>query len=181
MCPHRTNFGAASVETILGGPGSFPGEILPTAYPGMGSASLLDWVPMAECSLPDCTHAVYVRSLCRSHYGKWQRGAPYPAPLTRTPRGAYPTCAVERCNAKHFGRGLCHKHYDRWRVGAPLTDSVRYRRGDAHPRATLSPQLVRKIRELDAAGWSRAETARFLGVSASAVQGVVSGRTWRHI
>lgn len=147
----------------------------------MGSASLLDWVTMAQCSLADCTHAVYVRGLCRSHYGKWQRGAPYPAPLTRTPRGAHPSCTVEGCDARHFGRGLCHKHYDRWRVGAPMTDAVEYRRGEAHPRATLTPQLVRKIRELDAAGWSRAKTARLLGVSASAVQGVVSGRTWRHI
>jgi hypothetical protein len=136
---------------------------------------------MADCAIPHCSQPAEARRLCNPHYQRWKRGAPYPAPLTRTPRGRYTSCTVDDCGHRHFGKGLCRKHYERQRVGAPLEGPRATRLGEAHPRAALTVPQVREIRALDAAGWSRARIGRHLGVSASAVQGVVSGRTWRHV
>ena len=138
-------------------------------------------IAMALCWIAHCSQSAQVRGLCNPHYQRWRRGAPYTAPLERTPKGKYITCTIEGCDNRHFGKGLCRKHYERHRVGSPLEGPRPSRIGEAHPRAALTAPLVREIRALDAAGWTRARIGRHLGVTPSAVQGVVTGRTWRHV
>jgi hypothetical protein len=136
---------------------------------------------MTECSIPTCPRPATTRALCNSHYQKWRRGAPHPAPLARTPKGKYTTCTLEGCTGKHFGKGLCQKHYQRQWSGAPLEGEPRRRLGENHPAARLTAAQVHEIRALHTAGVSSADLARRLQVSVDAVRGVVNGRTWKHI
>jgi hypothetical protein len=45
----------------------------------------------------------------------------------------------------------------------------------------LSVELVRQIWELRAQGWGAKSIADRLGVKKNNVQGVISGRSWRHV
>jgi hypothetical protein len=56
-----------------------------------------------------------------------------------------------------------------------------YRRGEAHPGARLTEDAVRRIRAMHESGSAQRAIARQIGVSATAVRDVVSGRTWRHV
>lgn len=54
-------------------------------------------------------------------------------------------------------------------------------RGEGHGNASLSGDQVVAIRALSASGLSQRRIARVLGVSKSAVQAVIDGKTWRHL
>jgi hypothetical protein len=54
-------------------------------------------------------------------------------------------------------------------------------RGERHPRATLNDAIVRKIRELRAAGLTHAEIATRTGATKANVFYVASGRSWNHV
>jgi DNA invertase Pin-like site-specific DNA recombinase len=46
---------------------------------------------------------------------------------------------------------------------------------------TLKPKIVRRIRELRAGGMPRTSVAKMYGISASVVQGIDEGRTYKEI
>jgi hypothetical protein len=50
-----------------------------------------------------------------------------------------------------------------------------------HPNKKLTPEQVRSIRQLRAGGLTAAAVAERFGVSKGCVDGVVAGRTWRHV
>lgn len=54
-------------------------------------------------------------------------------------------------------------------------------RGEACPAAVLNPLKVRAVRALDAAGFTQGEIGLCLGVGVGAVQGVLAGRSWKHV
>lgn len=66
------------------------------------------------------------------------------------------------------------------RTGARLYPEQR-RRGEAHPRAVLTDDTVRYIREQARHGRGPTSIARELGVNPGTVFFVLSGRTWRHV
>lgn len=51
-------------------------------------------------------------------------------------------------------------------------------RGARNPNAILTPLLVAEIRRYSAAGFGYGWIARWLDISKSCVQAVVTGRTW---
>ena len=53
--------------------------------------------------------------------------------------------------------------------------------GDAHPRATVTEDQVRQIIQLLQSRKTQKEVARQFGVNRLVVEGIASGRTWRHI
>jgi hypothetical protein len=122
---------------------------------------------------------VEARGLCHAHYLRWRNGAAYPAPLSRTPKNAYPHCTVDGCRDAHYAKGLCSRHYKRRWAGLPLGGSAIL--GEAHPNAKLTADTVRRIRKLQAQGVSYARLAEMFGVSHDAVRDVVRRRTWRHV
>lgn len=61
------------------------------------------------CHAPECSRAVYARSLCERHYRQvLRRGAVSPE------RPAPASCAVADCPRQAVTRGWCHAHYLRW-------------------------------------------------------------------
>lgn len=56
---------------------------------------------------------------------------------------------------------------------------MRDHRGGKNPNAVLTPRLVAELRRLHEAGFGYGWIARWLGVSKSCVQAVLTGRTWR--
>lgn len=52
-------------------------------------------------------------------------------------------------------------------------------RGQRNPNAVLTPRLVREARRLHAAGFGYLWISRWLGVTKSCVQAVMTGRTWK--
>lgn len=56
---------------------------------------------------------------------------------------------------------------------------MRNHRGQKNPNAVLTPRLVREMRRYHRAGFGYGWIARWLGVSKSCVQAVLTGRTWR--
>jgi hypothetical protein len=56
-------------------------------------------------SVSGCGNRVEACGLCREHYVQWRRGAPYPAPLIRTPKDKYQVCTVEGRAAPHRAKG----------------------------------------------------------------------------
>lgn len=81
----------------------------------------------------------------------------------------------------HGGRGMCRlcnqRDAARRRGAAPAAD----RRGERHPLAKLTDDLVRWARDQAATGRSVQSIARELGVSRTTAQRVVSRRTWAHV
>jgi hypothetical protein len=96
------------------------------------------------------------------------------------PRVCCHTCDVPRCvRPSHLYSGT-HKtnardREDRGR-GNPWD-----RRGQLHPRATLSDDAVITIRTRVANGETEAVMANEYGVSRSIIRNVVTGRTWIHV
>src|SRR5690242_2251925 len=73
---------------------------------------------------------------------------------------------------------------DRWRgAGGPTSahNGHHARRGEEAGAAKLSEAQVREIRDLWRRGWSHARTAGHYGVSATCIQAVRAGRSWRHV
>ena len=122
---------------------------------------------------------VEARGLCHAHYLRWRNGAPYPAPLIRTPKGRYRHCTVDGCRDAHYAKGLCSHHYERRWAGIPLQGKTIL--GEAHPNAKLTADSVRRIRTLSSQGFSYPRMAAMFGVSHDAVRDVVRRRTWRHV
>jgi DNA-binding XRE family transcriptional regulator len=58
---------------------------------------------------------------------------------------------------------------------------IRRKLGEQVPSAKLNPEKVRWIRNQHAAGVTKAEMARQLGVSPVTVHNVLNGTSWRHI
>jgi hypothetical protein len=132
-------------------------------------------VPCSVCG----ADPVEARGLFHACYQRWRSGAPYDAPLIRTPKGKYSACTCEDCGKPHYAKGMCRQHYLRQWAGIPLAG--RDIRGEAHGKAILTEDAVRRIRELHSQGWSYQRLGRTFGVSGSAVRDVVRGRTWTHV
>lgn len=81
------------------------------------------------------------------------------------------------CNPAHLIEGTQADNVDdRERRGRS------YRKlGEEAPRAVLTEALVHQIRDMTRAGMKRSEIRDALGVSWSAVDGVVRGKFWQHI
>jgi hypothetical protein len=122
---------------------------------------------------------VEARGLCHAHYQRWRSGAPYPAPLIRTPKNKYPHCTVAGCRDAHYAKGLCSRHYKRRWAGIPPHGATTV--GEAHPNAKLIADAVRQIRALHSQGLSYTRLAAMFGVSDDAVRDVVRRRTWKHV
>ncbi len=122
---------------------------------------------------------VEARGLCHAHYQRWRSGAPYPAPLTRTPKNRFHRCAVRGCRRAHYAKGLCVRHYQRQWASIPLQGSANA--GEAHPNAKLTVDIVRRIRKLHAQQVSYTRLAAMFGVSDDAVRDAVRRRTWKHV
>jgi hypothetical protein len=122
---------------------------------------------------------VEARGLCHACYQRWRNGAPYDAPLIRTPKGKYSECTLEDCNGSHYGKGLCRRHYLRQLAGIPLEG--RDIRGEAHGKSKLTENAVRQIRMLHNQGWNNVRLGQKFAVSGDAIGDVVRGRTWKHI
>lgn len=116
---------------------------------------------------------VEARGLCQRHYMQWWLGKDIPAPLTRNPRGAITACTVEGCGQPHQAKGLCVTHYHQARR-PPKPAAL-------PPRAKLTPEAVREIRDLHASGESLAALGRKFGVRDTAVSKIVKRQTWAHI
>jgi hypothetical protein len=129
--------------------------------------------------VPECGKQVEARGLCHAHYQQWRSGVPYPAPLTRTPKGKYRECTQQGCPEAHYARGLCSRHYKRQWAGIPLEGSTTL--GEAHPNSKLTADAVRQIRMLHAQGWSYVRLGQMFGVSDDAVRDTVRRRTWKHV
>lgn len=54
-------------------------------------------------------------------------------------------------------------------------------RGERHPQAKLTEDIVRSIRRRSLDGTSSAQMAREFGVTRAAIRFAVKGRTWRHV
>lgn len=59
--------------------------------------------------------------------------------------------------------------------------SKRDHRGARNPNAVLTPLLVREARRLHAAGFGYGFVARWLGVTKSCTQALLTGRTWKKV
>jgi len=57
--------------------------------------------------------------------------------------------------------------------------SARDHRGARNPNAVLTPRLVGEARRLHAAGFGYGFVARWLDVSKSCAQALLTGRTWK--
>lgn len=66
------------------------------------------------------------------------------------------------------------EHYTR-------VDPTRVSRGEGHPLAKLSASIVREVRARYLAGESQVALAAELGLTRSALQSAISGRTWKHV
>jgi hypothetical protein len=132
-------------------------------------------VPCSVCG----GEPVEARGLCHACYQRWRNGAPYDAPLVRTQKGKYSACTWDGCGKPHSAKGLCRQHYLRQLAGIPLDGNDI--RGEAHGKAKLTEDAVRRIRELHSQGWSYERLGRTFGVSGDAVRDVVRGRTWTHV
>jgi hypothetical protein len=134
--------------------------------------------PTTKCSV--CSRKpVEARGLCHACYQKWRAGAPFDAPLTRTPKGLYTHCTRSGCDDPHTAKGLCRRHYLRQLAGRPLEGARA--RGERHGKAKLTAAAVRKIRKLSSQGASAARLGDMFGVSGDAVRDVIRGRTWKHV
>jgi hypothetical protein len=122
---------------------------------------------------------VEARGLCHACYQRWRNGAPYHAPLTRTPKGKYRNCTWGSCGRPHYAKGLCRRHYDRQLAGIPLTGKPV--RGETHGKAKLTEASVTQIRVLRSQGWSFRQLRERFNVSDAAVRDVIRRRTWKHI
>ena len=132
----------------------------------------------ARCSV--CRRGpVEARGLCHACYQRWRNGAPYDAPLVRTPKGKYTHCTFGTCSDPHYAKALCRRHYLRQLAGRPMAGTAN--RGEAHPKAKLIANAVRQIRILHAQGSTNAQLGERFGVSSDAVRDVVRGRTWTHV
>ena len=58
---------------------------------------------------------------------------------------------------------------------------MRNHRGQKNPNAVLTRRLVLEMRRYHDAGFGYGWIARWLGVSKSCVQAVLTGRTWRGV
>jgi hypothetical protein len=57
----------------------------------------------------------------------------------------------------------------------------RYPRGEAHPGARLTNDLVRELRALRGAGMTWRELAAHADVADATVRKVIAGQTWGHV
>jgi hypothetical protein len=133
---------------------------------------------MAACSVCG-REPVEARGLCHACYQKWRHGAPFDAPLTRSPKGKYRMCTLPACGRAHYAKTLCRLHYQRQLAGHP--PEGRPVRGENHGKSKLTERSVRDIRGLRAQGWSCARLATRFAVSDDAVRSVISRRTWGHL
>lgn len=122
---------------------------------------------------------VEARGLCHACYQRWRDGAPYDAPLARTPKGKYTHCTFGGCDDPHYAKGLCRRHYLRQLAGRPMNGSTPH--GEAHGRAKLTNTGVRQIRRLHHRGTPTRVLAERFGVSGDAIRDVIRGRTWSHL
>jgi DNA-binding transcriptional regulator YiaG len=101
------------------------------------------------------------------------------------------SCDIRRCvNPAHLSVGT---HADnaadmvsRGRAAVGDQSSARLypelrRRGVKHPKAKLSEDTVRAIRQQAATGMSQRQLAALYGVGKNTVQSVLEGKTWRHV
>jgi hypothetical protein len=75
------------------------------------------------CSVEGCLRPSLKRTLCSSHYQRWQKyGDPHGGGAFRNRRrDIRQICAVETCSEEAHARGWCSAHYSRWRkYGDPL-------------------------------------------------------------
>ncbi|MBB3606658.1 hypothetical protein FHT40_006349 [Mycolicibacterium sp. BK556] len=135
---------------------------------------------MAVCTVADCDREFYCRGLCRRHYEQWRRGAQLDAPLQRVAKGRYTTCTIDGCGRPHRAHRLCQLHYHRLWSGRSVT-TARTNVGEGHPRAKLTADRVRAIRQLRAEGWTLRRLAAQFGVSGHSVHAIVDRRTWRNV
>jgi hypothetical protein len=79
--------------------------------------------------------------------------------------------------AKDNARDMWHKHR------ANITAAVAHvPRGEQHPHAKLTNEIVRAIRATHAEGRiSKRALARFYGVGHTTVNNVLSGASWQHV
>jgi hypothetical protein len=122
---------------------------------------------------------VEARGLCRDCYREWRNGAPYDAPLIRTPKGVYMHCMYGTCDGRHYAKTLCRRHYLRQLAGRPMDGGKA--RGEAHGKAKLTEAEVRQIRKLHSQGSSTLRLSQKFGVSDDAVRDILRGRTWKHV
>lgn len=54
-------------------------------------------------------------------------------------------------------------------------------RGEAHPRAKLTEEQVKQIRQLYAQGFSINAISKNFGVSKWNIQQIVTNKTWKHV
>jgi hypothetical protein len=108
------------------------------------------------------------RGLCRDYYWPWRRGAPYPAPFIRTPKGKYHVCAVEGRAAPHRakGRGAAGITHATGSVCLGTFTTV----GGRQRQRQLTAEIVREIRLLHGQGWSYVRLGARFDVSDDAVR-----------
>lgn len=85
-------------------------------------------------------------------------------------------CDNKRCvNPTHLAKGTQADN---------MRDKVskgRQQKGDRCPKAKLTDEKVREMRQLYSAGFLQKDLAKRYGIDGSTVSGIVTGRHWRHV
>ena len=69
-----------------------------------------------QCSVGVCSREARVKSLCKGHYRRLQRGAPLDVEIFDKP-AKNKKCTSDGCEKPHVAKGLCRGHYSRARRG----------------------------------------------------------------
>lgn len=122
-----------------------------------------------RCTVDGCGRPQHARGWCKQHYRRWMKhGTPDTTPIRRYQWLGRARCAAEGCVLPARACGYCMLHYQRWR-----------RHGTPDGGATAAPRIADPAAVLRLArtqALSQRMIARQLGISRSAVWGILSGR-----
>lgn len=109
-------------------------------------------------------------------------------------RRVHQLIAITFIRLQKHGEYVCHNdgdrtnnHLENLRIDTPRANARDMDKhgtraiGERHGKAKLNREAVTEIRSMKASGMQRAEIARSIGATESAVKSVLAGHTWSHV
>lgn len=120
--------------------------------------------PGQECSFESCIRAAFANGLCSGHNSQQHAGRPLSVLRQISPKGHRPVCGYSGCGRVATRKTLCGSHRNQMNRHGRLSPIK-----TPGPRASITDQIAKRIKEMAADGLGVEQIATTLGVGRTTV------------